>query len=58
MAARTNQEETHKLAAYGMIILQLVLKHRESGWLLYDKKLRVQQAAGAGLYLGQTSTRL
>ena len=37
------------LAAYGMIVLQLVRKHGGSGWLLYDRQFRLQQMAGAGL---------
>lgn len=49
MAAKTEHEDTHQLAAYGMIILQLVRKHGGSGWLLYDRQFRLQQAAGAGL---------
>ena len=47
MAAKTDHEETRCLAAYGMIVLQLVRKHDGSGWLLYDKQFRLQQAAGA-----------
>ena len=43
MAAKTDHEETRRLAAYGMIILQLVRKHGGSGWLLYDKQFRLQQ---------------
>lgn len=71
MAARTKHEETCHLAAYGMIILQLVRKHGGSGWLLYDRQFRLQQEAGAGLswveinpsllaatVLGQSSERI
>ena len=49
MAAKIDHEETRRLAAYGMIIMQLVRKHGGNGWRLYDKQFRLQQAAGAGL---------
>ena len=49
MAVKTDQEETRQMAAYGMIILQIVRKHNGNGWLLYDKQFRLQQAAGASL---------
>ena len=49
MAARTSHDETRDLAAYGMVVLQLARKHGGSGWLLYDRQFRLQQAAGASL---------
>lgn len=49
LAAKIDHEETRRLAAYAMIILQLARKHGGSGWLLYDRQFRLQQAAGAGL---------
>ena len=58
MAAKTEHEDTHQLAAYGMIILQLVRKHGGSGWLLYDRQFRLQQAAGAGLSWVETNSSL
>ena len=49
LAAKTGHDETRELAAYGMIVLQLARKHSGSGWLLYDRQFRQQQAAGASL---------
>ena len=49
MAMKMDQEEMRSLAAYGVIILQLIRKHGGSGWLLYDRQFRLQQEAGAGL---------
>ena len=36
MAVKMDQEEMRSLAAYGMIILQLIRKHGGSGWLLHN----------------------
>ena len=47
MAAKIDNAETRQLAAYGMIVLQLALQHRGSGWRLYDYQ---QHAAGAKIF--------
>ena len=49
MAVKMDQEEMRSIAAYGIIILQLIRKHGGSGWLLYDRQFCLQQAAGTNL---------
>ena len=49
LATKTGHDETRKLAAYGMILLQLACKNSGSGWLLYDQQFSQQQAASASL---------
>ena len=58
MAAKVDHQEPRDLAAYGILILQLALKHSGSGWLVYDCQYRQHQAAGANLPWSDVSPSL
>ena len=49
LRAKTSCEETRELAAYGMIVLHLDKKHTGSGWQLYGRQFRQEEAAEAAL---------
>ena len=49
LAVKTEDLVARVLAAYGMIVLQLAMKHGGCGWMSYDTAFRQQKAAGAAI---------